>query len=70
MTISDFQISSVIKTYMRNMKSRAGQAEEKMTPESIPEDKVTISDEGMKRILFERIGEKMTERLRRHEQQE
>ncbi len=70
MTISDFQISSVIKTYMRNMKSRAGHVDEKAPCESNREDKVTISDEGMKRILFERIGEKMTERLRRHETQE
>jgi len=70
MTISDFQINSVIKTYMRNMKSRAGHTYEKMPCESAREDSVTISDEGMKRVLFERIGEKMTERLRRHETQE
>ena len=70
MTISDFQISSVIKTYMRNMKSRAGQVGERAPSEANPEDKVMISDEGMKRIMFERIGEKMTERLRRHDQQE
>jgi hypothetical protein len=69
MTISDFQISSVIKTYMRNMKSRAGQVGERTLSEANPEDKVMISDEGMKRILFERIGEKMSERLRRHDQQ-
>ena len=70
MTISDFQINSVVKTYMRNMKSRAGHTDEKMLCESAREDTVMISDEGMKRVLFERIGEKMTERLRRHETQE
>jgi hypothetical protein len=69
MTISDYQISSVIKTYMRNMKSRMGQAE-RSPFESYMEDRVTISDEGMKKILFERIGEKMTERLKRHDQEE
>jgi hypothetical protein len=69
MTISDYQINSVIKTYMRNMKSRMGHAERSLT-ESRMEDRVMISDEGMKKILFERIGEKMTERLKRHEQEE
>lgn len=72
MTISDFQISSVVKTYMRNMKSRVGESfDEKVSHETVPEDKVMISEEGMKRILFERIGEKMTERLtKRYEQQD
>jgi hypothetical protein len=70
MNVSDFQINSVIKTYMRNMKSRVGQTGERFSPEHTEEDKVAISDEGMKRILFERIGESMTERLRKHDQQE
>jgi len=69
MTISDYQINSVIKTYMRNMKSRMGQTEKSLT-EPWMEDRVMISDEGMKKILFERIGEKMTERLKRHDQEE
>jgi len=69
MTVSDYQINSVIKTYMKNMKSRMKCAE-KSWHESTPEDRVLISEEGMKRMLFERIGEKMTERLRRHDQEE
>jgi hypothetical protein len=69
MTISDYQINSVIKTYMRNMKSRMGQTERNPS-ESWMEDRVMISDEGMKKILFERIGEKMTERLKRHDQED
>jgi hypothetical protein len=66
MTVSDFQINSVIKTYMKNIKIRMSHgvnAEE----DSSQEDNVIISEEGMKRVLFERIGEKMTERLRRHD---
>ena len=62
MTISDYQINSVIKTYMRNMKSRTIQSDK--TSEPPAEDRVLISDEGMKKMLFDRIGEKMTERLR------
>jgi hypothetical protein len=69
MTISDYQISSVIRTYVRNLKSRMDRVE-KAHAEVVLTDKVAMSDEGMKRILFERIGEKMTEKLRRHEQEE
>jgi hypothetical protein len=68
MTVSDYQINSVIKTYMKNMKSRMGRGGNACDlPEE--EDNVIISEEGMKRVLFERIGEKMTERLRRHDQE-
>ncbi len=70
MTVSDFQVSSVIRTYLKNMKSRAGGVGEKIRCQSLPEDRVTISDQGMKKMLFERIGEKMTERLKRHDQEE
>jgi hypothetical protein len=69
MTISDYQISSVIRTYVRNLKSRMDRIE-KAHSDAVLTDKVAISDDGMKRILFERIGEKMTEKLRRHEQEE
>ena len=68
MTVSDYQINSVIKTYMKNMKNRMGHSDNagELPPE---EENVIISEEGMKRVLFERIGEKMTERLRRHDQE-
>jgi hypothetical protein len=68
MTISDYQISNVIRTYVKNLKTRMDKGE-RSHPDTIPADNVAISAEGMKRILFERIGEKMTERLRRHDQE-
>jgi hypothetical protein len=68
MTISDYQISSVIKTYMRNMRSRVGRTDEALGDDEV-EDKVLISERGMKRMLFDRIGEKMTARLRKHGQE-
>ena len=68
MTVSDYQINSVIKTYMKNMKDRMGHGD-KGGDEPPEEDDVIISEEGMRRVLFERIGEKMTERLRRHDQE-
>jgi hypothetical protein len=70
MTISDYQINCVIKTYMRNMKSRMSPAEKTSSESTAAEDRVMISDEGMRRIVFERIEEKMTERLKRHEHEE
>jgi hypothetical protein len=67
MTVSNYQINSVIKTYMKNMKSRMSRHGNACEGPA-EEDDVIISEEGMKRVLFERIGEKMTERLRRHDQ--
>jgi len=67
MTVSDHQINNVIKTYMKNMRSRLSRRGRGKG--SSEEDSVMISEEAMKRVFFERIGEKMTERLRRHDQE-
>lgn len=66
MTISDYQISSVIRNYVKNMRGKldAGYVG---VEEREPDDRTMISEEGMKRLVFERIGEKMTERLKKHE---
>ena len=69
MTISDYQVNSVVRTYMKNMSGKVGLTG-KMPGDDGVEDRVLISDGAMKRMLFERIGEKMTERLRRHGQEE
>ncbi|MGD0659525.1 MAG: hypothetical protein ABSD38_15805 [Syntrophorhabdales bacterium] len=69
MTISDYQVSSVVRTYMKNMSGKVGQTG-KVAGDDGPEDQVLISDGAMKKMLFERIGEKMTERLRKHDQEE
>ena len=69
MTISDYQINSVVRTYMRNMKSRVDLSG-KTPGEDGAEDQVLISEGAMKRMLFDRVGEKMTERLRKHDQEE
>ncbi|MDD3845740.1 MAG: hypothetical protein PHC90_05195 [Syntrophorhabdaceae bacterium] len=65
MTISDYQISSVIKTYMKNMKVRMNRAGKEQDMEH-REDEVNISREGMKKMLYDRIGEQVTEKLKRH----
>lgn len=69
MTISGYQVNSVVKTYMRNMKSRAGLTG-KTPGDDGAEDRVLISEEAMKRMVFERIGESMTEKLKKHDQEE
>ena len=72
MTISDYQISSVIKTYMKSMKVKAGQTEKNLDYVA-REDEVNISREGMKKMLYDRIGEQMTEKLtekqKKHDQE-
>ena len=67
MTISDYQISSVIKTYMKNMKVRMNRPGNEKEVEN-REDEVNISREGMKKMLYDRIGEQVTEKLKRHDE--
>ena len=69
MTVSDYQINSVVMTYVRNMKSRVDLSG-KTPGDDGAEDQVLISEGAMKRMLFDRVGEKMTERLRKHDQEE
>jgi hypothetical protein len=63
MTISTSQVSAVIKTYLKNAKDRL----ENVTnlsgnPEDV-RDEVTVSDDA-KKILFERIGKRVVEKLK------
>jgi hypothetical protein len=64
MDVFHYQVTNVIKMYVRNMKRMlskrsAGGAE--------VEDLVLISEEGIKRMLFERIQESITVRSRKHD---
>lgn len=69
MTISDFQINSVIKSYTKHMKFKVRTTEKDQAANNIvQEDKVLISEDG-KRMLLERIGESMADRLRRHDKE-
>lgn len=67
MTISDYQISNVIRTYMKNMKVKMGQSE-KGCDSLLKEDEVNISKEAMKKMLYDRIGEQVTEKLKKYDQ--
>jgi hypothetical protein len=67
MTISSFQIHRVLKAYMKNMKLRAETAREDST-DTFPEDRVTLSEEAVRRRFVIRIGDRVAERLREWEQ--
>jgi hypothetical protein len=63
MTISASQVSAVIRTYLKNTKDKI---EKVANPSINPEDardEVTVSDDA-KKILFERIGKRVVEKLR------
>ena len=66
MTISDYQISTVIRTYMKNMKVRMKQGV--YNDQESRADEVAISKEGMKQMLYDRIGEHVTEKLKRFDE--
>jgi len=63
MAVSGYQITTVIKAYIRNMEMRARAANEHAEVDT-PADLITISEEG-RGLLFDRIRKQMAERLRR-----
>jgi len=66
MNVSDYQILNVIKTYIRSVRGRVDSADA-VRNDSAPAEEAPPSDEGMKKIVFDRIGEIVTEKLRKHE---
>ena len=67
MTISDYQVGCVIKTYMKSMKAKVKEKEDAPTQKP-KNDVVTISQEGMKKVLYDRISEQMVERSKKYDQ--
>ena len=64
--MSDYQILNVIKTYIRAVRGRVDSADA-AGGDGAPDEDALPSDEGMKKIVFDRIGEIVTEKLRKHE---
>jgi hypothetical protein len=63
MTISTSQVSAVIRTYLKNTKDRLENVTNlSRNPEDV-RDEVTVSDDA-KKILFERIGKRVVEKLK------
>lgn len=63
MTISTSQVSAVIKTYLKNTKDRLENVSNLSKNPDEALDAVTVSDEA-KKILFERIGKRVVEKLK------
>lgn len=66
MAISDYQITNVIRTYMRNMNTKIRQQKASNNLKNRTEDIVSISEEGMKKFL-ERIEETVVDRVKKNE---
>ena len=61
MKVSEYQINSVIKTYIKNNKDRLSGITQAAEGHNGPEDDVNISDAG-KRILYERMRNQVMDR--------
>jgi hypothetical protein len=66
MSVSDYQILNVIRTYVRAVRGRVDSADGAGVDNGPAQD-TPRPDEGMKKIVFDRIGEIVTEKLRKHE---
>jgi hypothetical protein len=66
MNLSDYQILSVIKTYIKSMRGRvdSGAATGK---DSGTNDGPSSSDDGMRKMVFDRIDEIVSEKIRKRE---
>jgi len=67
MTISDYQVGNVIKTYLKNMKIKLKEKETGLIQKS-RDDEVLISQEGMKKVLYNRISEQLVERSKKYDE--
>jgi hypothetical protein len=66
MTISDYQVGCVIKTYMKSMKAKVKEKED--APIQKPKDDVgAISQDGMKKVFYDRISEQVVERSKKYD---
>ena len=68
MNLSDYQILNVIKTYIRNMRGKV-ESEESTQEDARAADGGISSREGMKKIVYDRIDEIVSEKVKRHETQ-
>jgi len=63
MTVSTSQVSAVIRTYLKNTKDKIEKiSNPTINPEDV-RDEVVVSDDA-KKILFERIGKRVIEKLK------
>lgn len=63
MTVSTSQVSAVIRTYLKNTKDKIEKISNPTINTEDVRDEVTVSDDA-KKILFERIGKRVIEKLK------
>jgi hypothetical protein len=61
MTITDHQVGAVIRTYLKNKRDTLANAVSPSRDHDV-KDEVSVSEEG-KRILFERMGKRIAEKV-------
>ena len=66
MNLSDYQILNVIKTYIKSMRGKVDSAEDTDKDPRAGEDSPS-PDEGMRKMVFDRIDEIVTEKIKKHE---
>ena len=66
MNVSDYQILNVIKTYIKNMRGKVDSAEDAGKNSGANDDSPT-PDEGMRKMVFDRIDEIVSEKVKKHE---
>ena len=60
MTITNFGVQQVLRTYNRQLAEKTRLSREKVYRKSLPQDSVTISPESRKRLLTDRITQEIT----------
>lgn len=66
MNVSDYQILNVIKTYIKNMRGKVDSAEDANKHPGTSAD-APSPDDGMRKMVFDRIDEIVSEKVKKHE---
>lgn len=66
MSVSDYQILNVIKTYMKSMRGKVDSADMAGKVSGANGDPLS-PDEGMRKMFFARIDEIVSEKVKKHE---
>ena len=66
MNLSDYQILSVIKTYIKNMRGKVD-SDAATGKDPGTHDGPSSSDDGMRKMVFGRIDEIVSEKIKKHE---
>jgi hypothetical protein len=64
MAISEYQIGSVIQNYLKNMKIKVEEKPSKATENQ--EDEVNISKRAVRKMLYDRVVERMKDKVKNH----